>query len=186
MLCQICQKNNANYFYEETRNGVTKSYALCSECKARLAAEGTLTAEWNQSGEDAGEDLLSLLFSPAGIQRRQAKTCACGTTYAEIRQRGRVGCMECYRTFMKELEPTIRSMHGSTSHIGRAPAQKIKANEPKIAKTPANESVKSNRSNKETQLNDLQTQLKQAIAAEEYEQAAVLRDRILAIKEEQV
>ena len=183
MLCQVCQQKNATFFYEETRQGVTKSYALCNECKARLAAEGKLGAEWKHNGEEGGDDLLSLLFSPAGIQRRQAKRCACGTTYGEIRQRGRVGCMECYRTFERELESTIRSMHGATAHTGRTPNPQTKANPSETTKTPYAEPQNPKTITKSEQIDELQDQLKQAIAAEEYEQAAILRDRILEIKE---
>lgn len=186
MLCQICKEKNANYFYEETINGVTRSYALCSACKARLQAEGSLSKDPSHSVEDAGEDLLSLLFSPMGAQRKGAKRCVCGTSYAEIRQKGRVGCKECYTTFGAELENTIRSMHGSTAHIGRVPKAKAEAKEQNTTKTPINEPKIPNQTDKEQEIARLEKELKEAIASEAYEQAAVLRDRILAVKEGQI
>ena len=66
----------------------------------------------------------------------------------------------CYETFENELRPTLRSIHGTQTHTGRAPHGISGKNE------------------KKRKLESLRTSLENAIAHEEFEEAARLRDEI--------
>lgn len=93
-------------------------------------------------------------------------TCSvCELTQAQFKKTGRLGCSACYDLFIEELTPMLRNMHPSLVHVGKAPRHFVQEQKEK-------ESI---------QL--LQEQLKKAIAEEEYENAAQLRDKILAFQD---
>ena len=84
-------------------------------------------------------------------------TCpACGLKYAAFRAAGRLGCPDDYDAFRPALEPLLDRIHRGTRHRGKAP------------RTAA----------RRAELSDLRGQLAAAVAAENYEDAAALRDRI--------
>ena len=76
-----------------------------------------------------------------------------------------MGCPACYEAFKEELEGTIRSIHGNTKHVGRAPARFRQGRE------------------RQDKLAQLRAQMKEAIANEAFEQAAALRDEIRSLEE---
>lgn len=82
----------------------------------------------------------------------------CGQTFAEFQKGGLLGCAGCYSVFASELSRIFKRLHGATQHC-LAEVQ------------PAKETVQ-----------DLEAQLKDAVAREAYEEASGLRDRILALK----
>ena len=107
-------------------------------------------------------DLLLGIGAAEEIEKGAAtqKCPVCGFTQADFKKTGRLGCPDCYLVFGEGLEPLLKSMHKGTRHVGKAPAGRQ-------ASHPAQEDVKS-----------LQEQLNKAIQAEDFEQAAHLRDEI--------
>jgi len=73
---------------------------------------------------------------------------------------GYLGCSECYSQFLPMLRPLIARIHGHAKHTGKVPARAGKAV----------------RFRKE--LESLRDELRTMIEAEEYEKAALVRDRI--------
>jgi len=47
----------------------------------------------------------------------------CGLGRDEFRKSGRLGCPECYKTFMAELTMAVKAMHHSVQHVGKIPAR---------------------------------------------------------------
>ena len=84
----------------------------------------------------------------------------CGMSLNDIMNTGRLGCSECYTAFEKELEPTLRRVHGNSEHVGKVPAR---GGEKVMVKK---------------KIEHLKQQLQQAVAAENYEKAAEIRDTI--------
>ena len=80
----------------------------------------------------------------------------CGMTYAEFRRGGMLGCADCYRAFHKPLEELLVRVSGNAQHTGRKVAVKMAIDRKK-------------------------QKLMRAIAEEEYETAAALRDEIRAL-----
>ena len=81
-------------------------------------------------------------------------------TYSEIGKTGKVGCPECYNVFRNELAGLLASVHGTTAHTGNVPARHRAKKE------------------RDLRLQSLKTELQEAIASEDYEKAAALRDEI--------
>lgn len=167
MLCEKCGKNEATIHYSEIINGKKKSYTLCSECADKLGI-GEMSDPFDGFG--AGSLLSGIFgeaFHPSGIAkipRVSEKQCpTCGSTLREIAGAGKVGCAECYRTFREELAPTIRRIHGRVSYKGSSPE----------TVTEKTETV--------SEADTLRAELYEAIKNEEFERAALLRDKIKAL-----
>ena len=164
MKCEKCNQKEATIFFEQTVNGESRSMHLCPECAASVKKEGFF-----DEGFPFGANLFGSLFGLGAPQRTGAspKKCeGCGASFADIRREGKAACPRCYTTFARELEPTLRSLHGNVTHVGRAPAQRKGAKE------------------KARQLDGLRNALRTAVAAEEYEKAAELRDQIKTLEKE--
>lgn len=174
MLCEKCKKRTATVFYNENINGKTRAFSLCGECAAKLREKGDIQDITSMVGSfaDPFSDLHEQLFGgffgiPALLSVSEEKKCpTCGTVYREIAESGKVGCPECYRVFADELSGMIRSVHGTTTHTGAVPSRHR-------AKKERAEHIKS-----------LKKQLSDAIAKENFEEAATLRDEIRRVEAE--
>ena len=91
----------------------------------------------------------------------------CAWDEQRLKSTGKVGCENCYKVFAPILNDVIRNMHRGSSHMGKQPAGK------------GQELAMLHR-----QLAELQKKLQQSIETEDYENAAVVRDKINALKEE--
>ncbi len=80
----------------------------------------------------------------------------CGLKFMEFRARGRLGCPLDYRVFARGLLPLLGRAHGATRHVGKVARRRGDAGE---------------------RLR-LRARLRDAIAREDYEQAARLRDQL--------
>ncbi len=97
--------------------------------------------------------LLALLMG----QAPQSLTCpVCGLKYAMFKNEGRLGCPADYDAFRTALEPLLVRIHRGTSHVGKTPRAAAGRLE----------------------LSQLREQLTAAVANENYEEAARIRDRI--------
>ena len=155
MKCDLC--NKAAVVHEVTvRSGVKREVHLC-ETHAREA--GIV-----MPGQQPINQLLTqFVIAQSGKPARTAnKACTgCGLTFAQFRQTGRVGCAECYSAFEAELGPLIeRAQNGGTHHTGKTPRR-------------AGTSI-----DRQLLIQRLVKELDHAVAAEQYERAAKLRDRL--------
>jgi protein arginine kinase activator len=171
MQCERCNKKKATVFYRENIGGRVRALRLCGDCADVLEQAGEL--------EDMSTSLTGVLsplfFADEGglflplhsvtPTRGAARKCpACGATFSELAGSGRMGCETCYTVFSEELAETLRSLHGRAEHRGRVTAGYRARQE--LSK----------------RLGELREQLKEAVAAEEFERAAGLRDEIRSLE----
>lgn len=154
--CQGCGKNPATVHLTEIVGGEKREKHLCEGC---AAGEGIVTGKTPAS---LNEWLSSFVSQQSGPSGESALVCpTCGLSYAEFRQRGLLGCSQCYQAFGKVLTPLIQRAHENASHhVGKAP--------PEVDRT----------QRRQYELVDLRRRLRDAIAGEKYEEAARLRDKI--------
>lgn len=169
MICEKCKKNQATIFYEETINGQSRSYSLCHDCATAMKQSGELEIHQELGTPipfgGMTSSLFGSLFGIPEITRASKKSCPfCHATLEHFKRNGKVGCPTCYDTFKEELLGTIRSLHASVKHVGRAPAKLKKHREG------------------QARLEELKSMLSRAIAEENFEQAATLRDEIRALE----
>jgi protein arginine kinase activator len=150
-------------FIKQVVNHQVTEIKLCEEC----ARHNDVAAPLLESApfQEFIESLLTA-FLPASAsvipddgEDIDAECPRCGMTYDMLRATGRVGCADCYETFSLTLDEVIQQVHHSADHAGKVP-------------TPASpEPILG-------ELESLRQALSAAVAAERYEEAANLRDRI--------
>ena len=131
MTCDFCRKSEATVHLTEIMNDETRELHLCESC-AREKGTGA-------ASEFGLSDLLAGLadFGAKLQEGVEVKgSCAtCGMTYDNFRKLGRLGCGRCYETFQRSLAPLLKRIHGSTQHVGKAPAVIHKKGSPAAAGT---------------------------------------------------
>ncbi len=105
----------------------------------------------------------SFNVSPVSVE---VKTCPkCGRSYQNFRKSGRLGCSECYETFLSPISVTLKQIHGTTAHTGKIPSHC--ADELKRKK----------------RYEQLKKDLSKAVSQEDYETAAKLHKELKSLGE---
>src|SRR5688572_8326526 len=160
MLCCICKEKEATVHLTQIAGDKTQKVDLCEEC-----------AKQKGVNDPAGFSLADLLLGLGASQEMEQagggelRCPACNFTQADFKKAGRLGCSECYTTFAEGLEPLLKTMHKGVRHIGKVP-----------------QSLRQGRDLAD-QLRLLQKRLDKAIASEDFEDAANLRDEIKSTRE---
>jgi len=139
----------------------------------RHAGEVGLTGQSSVSVPNAGASVV------LSVQQQGAtlKCETCGLSYAAFRQHGLLGCSACYVAFEDKLAPLIERAHqGGTHHIGKTPRRLLAAAQD--GDTEAIERVLGGARERAERLALLRKQLEEALAMEQYERAAALRDEL--------
>jgi len=167
MLCQYCKQRKATVHVKENVNGYSTERYFCDHCAEEMN-------QGNSPFSFSVHDLLSDYLEhemPPDTQGKAfgEKTCPhCGQTYQHYKKIGLFGCAECYQVFRPMILPLIRRIQGSNQHAGKVPEKMERIQ----------------RFQKQAQ--HLQSILKEAIAKEEYEKAAGIRDQIKSFEEKVV
>lgn len=169
MYCQNCGKNPATTHIKRIVNGRLSEAMVCSECARKLGC-GNFFGNYRFS---LGELLSGLLEQEESPEKVRCPVC--GSSFEEISRTGRVGCAQCYQTFRRRLLPVIQRIHGSTEHRGKKPSQGKMILRPQTGMRVVPQKV--------SDLEQKERQLQEAIASQNFERAAVLRDEIKAIKD---
>ncbi len=192
MKCQNCGTNEANVHLRQSVNGQVTEYALCSHCAEQLGVGG-MFADFGSFGGFGGLGLMGGFEPFGGLEsllggmfgQSKAKTLpkitrckVCGSSFDDISARGKVGCAECYELFADRLAPSIDRLHNRARHVGKLPGRPSAAGEKAKPAAPAPKAAPAAEKAPPETLESLRVQLRAAVAAEEYEKAAVLRDRI--------
>jgi protein arginine kinase activator len=150
MKCEICQINDASVHFKQVQEGEARELYVCEQCAA-------------QNGFDPGSPmaLTDFLFG-VGVQAETVppddrKKChSCGMGWKEFNKKSRLGCQSCYEDFATELAPMIEAMQNGLRHVGKVPACAVM----------------------DVELESLQAALDRAVGLEDFEEAAILRDRM--------
>lgn len=152
MLCEECGLNPADVLMTAVVNGESVTRHLCRECFQKYKA-----------GDIQGV-LAAVLAAMNQTGKKPDLTCPrCGETYAEFQKSGKMGCAECYQAFRTELTPLIMKVQGRVQHAGRRPPVS-EAEQERLKK-----------------MKELRTRMENAVAAEDFEEAARLRDELRAL-----
>ncbi len=163
MLCDICHKREANIHFTEIINDKIFKFHLCEECSRMKGVK--------MSFDKVPFSIVNLLSSLSGfepslkIENEIEQRCKkCNMSFEDFKQRGRLGCSECYNVFAKQLQSLLKRIHGYNQHTGKSPFPKNK---------------KVNKKDRFfLDIQNLKKELSEVIKTEEYEKAAVIRDKI--------
>ena len=172
MICQSCQKEEATIHFTEIIDSKVNEMNLCKKCAEKKGISLTVS--------DAFSEFISSMTGEQAQLEADGLCCTrCGLSFKELRQGGRLGCGECYTTFEVSLSALIKNIQKGPEHTGKSPPGFKKG---VIKKTlPPPREVESNEKpamDKEKKIKELRGKIKAAIAVEEYEKAAHLRDWI--------
>ena len=158
MLCDVCHKNSATVHLTEIINGRIVEMHICQVCAQAKASE--LNKHLNISGF-----LGSLADMMGGFPKEDLLKChSCGLSYKEFKEKGRLGCGNCYTAFRRLLLPLLKKVHSAVQHTGKIPLHLDKKISSRL------------------KIKDLHERLQRAIQLEEYEEAAKLRDQIKGLE----
>lgn len=169
MICDNCKKDNAIITIEQITNGKKIEQHLCYMCSLEHDMD-PLTAPAMLS-----HIIKHMFFMNAPNMKNSSekddienniKCENCGTTLMEFKKYVKLGCHNCYNAFETELKKVFRNIQRADSHNGKIPQRSESSI--KIVRT----------------IKRLEKEQAEAVKHEEYEQAAILRDRIRALKKE--
>lgn len=151
-------------FLTQIVNGQVSELALCENCarskglfdpQSLTFAEKFFPEEFKKRVDKLVRELTGNEASPlpASPMGMLSKCPVCGFSIENYRRTGHLGCPDCYTVFARELDPA-------------AEAEETEAEESNAVKRAR-----------------LQKELQQAVAREDYERAAALRDKINALPE---
>lgn len=158
MLCDECREHDASVHLTKVVEGEVTLVHLCAACAAMRGIETTVAT---QPKNVLGEFLHAVQQQATSDRTEQARCSFCQMTMKDFRASGRLGCAHCYTTFEPSLRQLLRRVHGSAQHVGR----KYMPPAPEIL-------------HRATTVGELRDRLRRAIANEEFELAATLRDQL--------
>jgi protein arginine kinase activator len=171
MLCDKCKKNEATVHIKEFHNNKCTDLHLCQECAGQHAPADLLSGlGFNLADVLMNVDKIASQMKSANGENKEATMCpVCKWTADKIAKHdGKLGCPECYKTFATLIKNAIAQVQRGAIHLGKRP-RGTASSSPAI---------------KQQELENLKKELQRLIASEEYEAAALCRDRINALNEE--
>ncbi len=161
MLCCICKEKRPRVHLTTQISGdKMQKVDLCEECAKQKGVN-------DPAGFSLADVLLGLGASQEMEQAGGLKCPRCGFTQADFKKAGRLGCAECYQTFADGLEGLLKTMHKGTRHIGKVPQTALRSRD------------------LSDRLKSLRKKLDKAVADEDFETAAKLRDEIKQVTSRQ-
>ena len=151
-VCEICEDTEACIEVKHYENGEFRELSLCADCaqKHGLALPGNLTDLLLESTlKEVKASPPDVSVSASEIMRRCP---VCRLRLSDFHKTGRLGCAACYDAWADVLEPMLLGMHRSLVYKGSTPYQ-----------APG-------------ETGGIRQALLQAVACEDYEEAARLRD----------
>lgn len=149
--CDECHQRPASVHVVRIVDGRKEQRNLCERCAIE---KGELPFAWEPHPL---QQLLAGMLKPQAVELRCP---TCGTAYADFARTSLLGCPDCYRAFESQLAPVLRRVHGANRHRGKSPSR--------------------HRADRPQDVERLRADLEEAVAREDYERAAILRDRLRA------
>jgi protein arginine kinase activator len=160
MKCQSCSNPATVHITTIEKGGHKRIVHLCQAC----AEQQQLVKQQELNLPAILQALIGQHVGPLSDELARLACPECGIKFMEFRQQGRLGCPHDYDVFRAGIEPLLERIHRSVRHVGKSP-RRGPAARAELA-----------------ELIDLRRQLRQAVEAEAYEEAARIRD-LLRLKE---
>ncbi len=172
MKCSFCKREDAIiHIHEYTEKGLNK-INLCLNCAIKNGLNVSSVQELDKLFQNLVTNLAGsnsrFVEKPQKLKNpnlRISLSCpSCKTTIVDINDNLKLGCPTCYSMFEHIADLIIFKINGSLDYIGKLPVDlgRIK--------------------NDKAVLHKLKIELKNYLKSEEYEKAALVRDKIKMIK----
>lgn len=168
MSCERCGQAPGAITYTEYGEDGARKLRICPACARELGfdvGDAPPAAAPPPAGSEVVAKVVGILGIETVVETRPGtrepedpRECpGCGMTGTELRRAPLFGCPMCYETFEKSLDPLFRRLHNAVAHRGRVPGGRTVH--------PVDREV-------------LRRDLRDAIANEDFERAAQIRDRL--------
>lgn len=155
--CSNCTKPCAIHI-SQVIDGKVSKVSVCEDCPT---AKSALDSKAPDILNFAGKKPVAQSIAPS-VTKTKASGVACpncGFTKEDFKERGRLGCSECYETFETGLLKVLGKVQKGAIHKGKGSSGYVPRNP-------------------EQEIAELKEQLQTLVSTEEYEEAAKVRDRI--------
>lgn len=152
MKCDFCHDRIAEIFIEKGEGDEKYMIHLCTECARK--------GEFDLQGRNLEGSVRKLLVNLKESLGETSSCPVCGQTLNEMRRHHVAGCPRCYTEFASEIETYFEKQGKTGDYRGTVPMR-----------------YEQKRSILESRAS-LQNKLDESIANEEYEKAAVYRDKL--------
>lgn len=161
MQCDNCGNAEAVIQLTKVKDNEMKVLHLCETCASDEGVDPPVP-----TGTVPLADFLAQIGKTVGDETALGDCPSCGLTTTQLKQTGRLGCATCYTHFDQHLRALLRRLHGGTQHVGKV----------MLPPDPREEDLKA-------RADGLRRSLQRAVDAEDFEQAAALRDQIRRMSE---
>ncbi len=180
-LCDDCKVREANVHLTHVGEEGAETFHLCEDCARERGVpipdgdtilkglEALVGAVGAASGGGVKVTVKPKEGSGGGQPAAEAAAeedivCRnCGMSFSEFRSGGRLGCAECYDSFEERIDRILVQIHGTNGHKGK-----------RYGRSSARRGGRAG-------LERLRRELDAAVRAEQFEQAAVIRDEIRSL-----
>ncbi len=164
MLCNVCKQNEAKVHLTKIVGDKMQKVDLCEDCSKEKGVDDATQYSIVDALLGKATDEAVAQAEPEAAAEPGIRCPTCGYTQADFKKAGRFGCSDCYTTFGEGLQTMLKTMHKGIKHAGKVPAalQQSRAEAQKLKL--------------------LQKRLEKAVAEENFEEAAQLRDEIKRLK----
>lgn len=160
-LCDECNINPANIHLTQIVQNEVIVQHLCEECAKNRGI--SIIVENGHISLPKTEKKQKLKHK-TNVNYQKGITCpVCQMTFAEFKEKGRLGCSNCYTSFEKEIDTLLIQVHGASQHRGKRYHK-------------YHQSI-----DKVDDIESLRSELDNAIRNEKFELAALIRDKINSI-----
>lgn len=166
MKCQICNIKEANILFTQIINNEKLILHICSDCAKKKGISVEIEKPF-QPKIDIFSDNIPV---DSGSEKKDEKTgekvkCGqCGLTLSEFKRIGLFGCDKCHEAFGEYVSNLLKQFHGTDVYKGKIPEEIFEKDD--VVQ----------------QLKNLRVELKYCVEIEDYEKAAVLRDKIAELE----
>jgi protein arginine kinase activator len=161
VLCDICGENDAVVKVQRSWGRQHEELMLCDACAVQLGIEPESTMP-----APSVEELVSGAFTTDPDADDAVRCDGCGRLYRDIRRTGEVGCAQCYAVFEGQIRSILERRPSPAQHAGKYPERLLVYKRFFVDRE------------------RLRRRLEAAVAAEDYEQAAKLRDQLSSMDRE--
>ncbi len=195
MLCEKCGNKPAVVRLTKIINNKKSVMNLCADCAEDVQSSVSMPMLDGFGALLSGLAGFDAFRGPTQTTSKNVKSCpVCKSTIKTINENGKLGCSECYVTFIDELRPLLRKIHGNCVHNGAMPFMtapqssgsadgEVKTENSVDYNAAENIEKVANEESGLSEVEKLRVQMQEAIKAEEFEKAAELRDKIKAIEQ---
>lgn len=166
MICEHCKQRHASVTITQVQNGTKLERHYCDVCASQFHP-------FHFDVQDEPISLQQLVSNWFGVptkaqpqteQKKQPATCpTCNFTYRQFLKIGKFGCPDCYETFRQQLPSVLGRLQADVKHVG--------------TQQQPNEAVQL-----QQEIEQIKQKMQQAVAEENFEEAAKLRDKARALQ----